>query len=288
MSAITDNVNDWCYNTAVEFRDWFVDFRDWLWDAPKNIWQFLRDNIPPLLSLFGGIIAAVVGYKLSVPYWEPRWPVSRTEWAFVIGLLMTLAGGIGSLVTAPGIQRMRREHAELKKNDQDRIRDLLIELTRDLGFGFDERISVYIHYKNTFALHARYSKNNIYSRNGRPVYPERQGCIGKAWMQGFFFVDGLPDPSRDLQLYLREARDKSGMGTTAAKKMKMKSRNYGGFVLSDPKTANSIGVIIFESMKSNKFSTADIQRVKSDLKIARIEDFLKDAHGVMLARENKL
>jgi hypothetical protein len=252
--------------------------------------RFVLDNVPPFMALVGGVATSVVGYMTAVPGWTPRAPINSTEWLFVGGQAVTIVGGIWGIFTTPNLRRLRAENTELKKTNQERIRDQLVNLNKKLGFGFDERISVYLHEKQTFNCLARYSNNGVFNRFGRPVYPEGQGCIGAAWMKGSVFIDDLPDSQTPAELlaYARESKNKCGLSTNIAKRMKMKSRTYGGFVLFDPKKAKALGVIIFESRKAQGFTEQDILNIKAHPSIARIEEYPNDMHGVILARGQNL
>ena len=62
----------------------------------------------------------------------------------------------------------------------------LAHIAKTLGFGDQERVSIYkySHEHGVFYMLGRYSEGPDFVRRGRGVYPDNEGCIGRAWQGG--------------------------------------------------------------------------------------------------------
>ncbi len=121
-------------------------------------------------------------------------------------------------------------------------------LRKALGYGDTERISAYRHRESirAFQLIGRYSENPDYNRPGRPMYPDDQGVIRDAWLDGDATAS-LPDPKTDEESYYRELEDEWGIDRSTAENFTMRTREYVACSLYEPKNEHRVAVIVVES-----------------------------------------
>lgn len=131
-------------------------------------------------------------------------------------------------------------------------------LTKSLGFGHNERISVYKIYNNEFVRIGRTSDDPNLKNSGRKSYPIHEGLIGKGWSTGECFIDSLPDPTeRTGTTYFNSLNAIAQISRTVIDNMNMKSRTYyicrvEGFD-SEPKA-----VFVAESKNPNAFTKESV------------------------------
>lgn len=119
-----------------------------------------------------------------------------------------------------------------------------------------DRINVYLYDKERYFLRAgRFSYNPEYNTAGRKVYSKEEGCLGRSWINGEYFVNDLPDPTKDSKAYERALRE-MGLPRESVAGLRMKSRLYFGIRFSDGEDHSPLGVIIVESTDPHRF-TAD-------------------------------
>jgi hypothetical protein len=123
-----------------------------------------------------------------------------------------------------------------------------------LGFGHNERISVYKIYDNEFVRIGRTSEDPNLKTSGRKSYPIHEGLIGKGWSTGECFIDSLPDPNeRSGTPYYNAINATAQIPRNIIDNMTMKSRTYyicriEGFD-NEPKA-----VFVAESKNPNAFT----------------------------------
>ena len=132
-------------------------------------------------------------------------------------------------------------------------------LVKSLSFTFNERISVYKVFDNTFVMIGRTSESTQLKGTGRANYPLNEGFIGKGWNEGEYFIDDLPDPSpRNGDTYYRVIADIVDIPRDVIDSLTMKSRTY--YILrmngydDEPKA-----VLVAESLNQAAFSKQEIE-----------------------------
>jgi len=146
----------------------------------------------------------------------------------------------------------------------------LIDLFRMLELGNDERISLYMHIGSSFHKLARYAQSPIYNSDGRPLYPDNQGCIAKAWHEGECALS-LSDPEKDWEQHKKELSEKFNIPPEVADKFAMRSRSFVGIRLMHPGTHQGIAVLIVESTKKPK--ALQLTHVKTILNDSKVDEF---------------
>ena len=189
-----------------------------------------------------------------------------------------------SIAQIPGYKRQQEENTSLKGELVSRkqgfskiLRDELRVLSRILRFNNFERISLYKHDSNKrqFLMIARYSANPKFKKTGRGKYPDDQGCIGKAWVSEFSFVDDLPDPEANLSRYYQVLETTWNIDRETADSIVMKSRTYAACSIKDIYDER-IAVIVFESLNLRQFKAKTIQDIMAGGEEQRITLLLQN------------
>jgi len=133
-------------------------------------------------------------------------------------------------------------------------------LSRVNDFNADKRVSVYFLYENNFFIAGRYSLNHTYNSINRYRFPINEGCIGKAWesYDGECYSGTLPDFGSDS--YLNTAKHQYNIPAETIKLLRMHSICYFAKTIENDQNRR-IGVIVFESTKTNSFNIDDIKRI---------------------------
>jgi hypothetical protein len=158
-------------------------------------------------------------------------------------------------------QQVTRLESKVDRYEHDyfeHFRNTLILLSKELEFGDTERISVYKHEGRAFVMLGRYSKNPLFDQSGRGIYPDSEGCIGRAWTSSESTVSNLPDPETNLAAYIAEVQ-KWNLSESTIRSLRMKSRSYAAFAIDDSKGARRIAVVVFESVLPEGLRIADLR-----------------------------
>lgn len=232
---------------------------------------WLEDRWGQALSVMGGLILA--GYQLAKAD-------SFLEWfVFGIGAAAFLVGNIVLFQQAPSITKLKEKvtalRRRLKASDEanaqlaeraqlayrQAVDPLLRGLAETLKFGETERISVYKDAGGLFSMLGRSSLNPRYDQQGRRSYPDSEGCIADAYLNGFAFDDNIPDPALSMSAYCDYMLKKWKIDISVCMGLRMRTRNIAASALYGPSSKKTIGVIVFESTKANKFTSAMIEGV---------------------------
>lgn len=155
----------------------------------------------------------------------------------------------------------RKLEKEKPVDFSDYWHDLLAVIAKIYGFTNHERISIFAFIENLdnkVVMLGRYSKNKFLNLKGRGYHSTEQGSIAKALKssQDFNFKD---DFSSDEKKFNRELLEKENMSEDDIKKLKMRAKTIGSFVLHDAKEIDQIAVLVLESQDSkSKVLTKDV------------------------------
>jgi hypothetical protein len=244
--------------------------------------RWLEDRWGQALTVLGGVILA--GYELT----EAK---SFLEWFFfILGSMIFLIGSIVIFRQAPSITkqmdkinslrrrlRMAEEaYAQLTERAQLANRQVidpkLQKLAEKLGFGDTDRISVYKDAGGLFSMLGRFSVNPRYNLQGRRSYPDSEGCIGDAYLNGFAFDDNVPDPDESMGAYCDHMLKRWRIDGKVCTNLRMKPRNIAASALYGSSSRRRIGVIVFESTQINKFTRPIIKEVLNAPETKEIEE----------------
>lgn len=143
--------------------------------------------------------------------------------------------------------------------------DRMREIARDLKLTTNERVSVYRHNSRYFALLGRHSDRPAFNGLGRVIYPDAQGCIAAAWQYGVYFVNGLPNPEKNLEAYCNRLSQEFGIPRETSVNFAMKSRSLAAFKIDGTRIPGSGAIIVLESIGARRWKR------KSELQTALAE-----------------
>jgi hypothetical protein len=255
---------------------------------PQSIAKFFENYGAQTSSLAGSVVLAVAGILPSVQQGQGWLWLTSTIYGkfFIVGAILSVVGGFVSIVTSPGYRNQQdrvrflegelasktkaleselalqkktlENELSLRKKGYSRIlNDELKVLTRIVSFGDTDRISLYRYDRREgkFIMIARHSSNPRLKQPGRVIYPENQGCIGKAWEQSICFVD-LPEPGTSQYYQVHETE--WNMDRETVDSITMKSRTIGGISI-DNLNGEKTAVLIFEGTRNRAFKESTIR-----------------------------
>jgi len=125
-----------------------------------------------------------------------------------------------------------------------------------------ERISLYIHDDDfrKFIQLGRISYNPEFSKLGKRVYSDDEGCLGYTWINGEGFTNHFTNPEIDLPTYLEQMKQEN-VNKIVVKAFNMKSRLYYGYRVMDTINRKSLAVIIVESIDPTRYTREDLHKV---------------------------
>jgi hypothetical protein len=219
----------------------------------------------------------------------------KWRWTFgsltILGLLMSLFGGIGQIILTPGnktlqisLKKLEDERGKQSQNNetsfQSAISDELLTLSDILHFGDSERISLYYDDSRRLAMLGRYSENTEFNRRGRGFCNYEEGVLGIAWVNcdGKAFEDNFPD---DSERYVQMCSNSLNMNIDTARRLRMKSRTICIRPIKNfdkHKTA----ALVFESMNPNAFTQEQIdEEMVQGRQAQRMQRLLKTWEGLI-------
>lgn len=238
--------------------------------------DLVGESLPTILLAMAGIGYAIVSFVQQASRPSDLW----TTW---LGWLLMGCGLVAVVATVFGIrQDLARSDLLTQKNVLEHqlakmqsgygriFTFLLKEVQRSLGIDNQTRISVYAHDGQAFIMLGRYAENPLYSRSGRPIFKETEGCIGMAWQDGEAIVENLPDPS-DSNNYYNETSERCRIPRSVVRKLNMKSRAYYAKAMNAPGGISRMAVIVVESRNPQ-------------LPVAQIRGYLNGPEGDRLSQ----
>lgn len=159
------------------------------------------------------------------------------------------------------IDNLENSLTDIVKEMNELFNSYLTLLVESLNFNHTERISVYKVFDDKFILIGRSSRNPVLEKRNRGNYPINEGFIGKAWEEGFYFIDDLPDPGateRSKGTYYARVNSISPIPRETIDSMSMLSRSFyieriNGYD-GKPKA-----IIVIESKNNNAFEQEDVK-----------------------------
>lgn len=208
---------------------------------------------------------------------------SGTGIIFIASAVITVLGNLALWRQNLSMKKLQKEVARLENLLGNLDQDYFQTFDNELGNLFEElkltnsdRISLYRHNGDNFIMIGRYAKNPNYCRRGRVIYPDSQGCIGKAWSEEQAFAIDLPDPLTDEALYIFRMKNLWMMNEETTRSLTMKSRNYAAYAIDNlNKPAQRIAVIVFESLDSNRFTDTTLPKSTLADKLKTIRQLLE-------------
>jgi hypothetical protein len=257
-------------------------------DEPPLVWwaKWLHDHWPRIASAVGTAGLAGTGIWFSVKGKEAHWC------AWLVFGFAVVAWIVGEVCGWRQEEKLSSLRKQLKDVEASRLgleqllgrthgdyfalfQDQLSILANDVFTLTDrERISVYKHDGTAFVMLGRYSKNPVYNKKGRVIYPDNEGCIAEAWKDGESVIRDLPDPNSDFDTYATAHKTGWNINKQVAKAFQMKSRSYVALAVED-RLQKRIAVVVFESTCSNgALDNGRIKKLLDSYEGKRIAQFL--------------
>jgi hypothetical protein len=184
----------------------------------------------------------------------------KWKWTFgtltLVGLVMSLLGGIGQIVLTPGNKTLKislkksedergklNQHNEVnQKGFQSAIRDELLTLSDILNWGDSECISLYYDVGGKLLRLGCYSGNSQLEAKTSSSCNYGENFLGKAWLQG------------------GRAFRNSALSTDSTQSLDMEIKTCCVRNIKDFNRRN-VAVLLFESVNSNAFTEEKIDEV---------------------------
>jgi hypothetical protein len=190
----------------------------------RSLWLFVDGLVlrwvSPLFTALTGIFAFFATYDFSALVLRyPDWP----------GLFELLSSGffdLGFFISAPiafaASLFVAKRQSTVKEliEDRDKYKEqtqrigetvlvlfdgVLLNLSRKLKLDADPsvRLSIYIHNEShsCFVPCGRFSSNPVLRKKGRTRFPDNEGCIAKAWQNGWHFDAKFPTAGESRNRY---------------------------------------------------------------------------------------
>ena len=258
----------------------------------RRVWPFAI-SIATLLFAVGGILVGVHpdhwGWLTSTWYGKGIFAILIAVW--LIGTYITvrdveavadLKDKVDQLTAELGDQAA--ENSRLRDDNRELFETNLRHLATDLGFGYQERVTVYEYTDEGFQSIGRYSINQNLKRPGRKACPTNEGVIGLAWDGKPSFVDDLPDANANLETYCMAVEKACQIPRHTCRNFKMKSRCLYGHCILDALGDGPVAVIVFESLTPGRLDPGAIQAalLKEE---NRIKSYLEQRRTAPLTRK---
>ena len=253
----------------------------------RNVWALIHDFYPNFLTgLFSGVLFLLSSLgpdqKLRIPFLNNNW-ASLILWISICALISwlldltrkrrTLSLEAQLKISGKRIASLEDFNEKIGRSYRDLLGDTLGDLSRRLNFKHSERVSVYKHEESRFSMLGRHCDDPILHEAGRGIYPDDEGCIGKAWREGEAFLNDLPDPDADFPGYCKATNEYVRMRKRELKALRMKSRSYYAKALRN--ADRKVAVIVFESNDSSGINREEIDAVLEQDWTKAICDFLR-------------
>ncbi len=176
--------------------------------------------------------------KLRVRY--PRWqgPIDYLDsvpfyWNIMICVCIAFLGSMYNIIRTNNVhkineenQRLLQENGAIAENIHSLFAVILFGLAAKLNLSEagSERVSIYVHRaeKGAFVPCGRYSHNPMLRERGRTKFPDSEGCISRAWQEGWHFANKFPE--KDGPEYVNYLLSEYRIPRNTSRSLKMVSR----------------------------------------------------------------
>lgn len=254
----------------------------------EGIGSFLDKSFYNISASVGTIFLTLGGayassYKNTEEFNSVAGPLSFLSYIITNPYFYLAAGSIALIFGALGIYRdqnnlenensiLRKENKETKllesslNSSQEEVEQLksniyhihqkLVEtwlkgLAKQIELDTHSRVTIYYENNEAFTLLARYSSNPKLAKKHKMKFGLNQGVISNAWEHGEFLEESSPLYSGGNDEYNEYMSKKYKYSAKELNAISMKSCRY--FALSITEADDNIGVILFESEKSEAF-----------------------------------
>lgn len=213
--------------------------------------------------------------------------------------IFTLAGGfialLGQFVLIPLWIRRDERISELQararraeiaaegmQQSVDQIcRWYLLDISDNLDFAESDRVTLYIHNqnRNAFERLAREARNPAYKKSGRIEYPDKEGCIAKAWQKGRHFEQSPAfeegqAPGAHEKVWIEWCKSQ-GISKGIAGKITMRSLLYFGWRIRSRDRSQELAIVIIESTNRKRWTEDQLVEVFSGRQDRMLDDLIE-------------
>ncbi len=245
----------------------------------KRTWSFLDAWILRWISPVFTSLTVVLAFFLDIDVETlreryPDWPGALdmlegfSLYKILLGsALISFCGAVYNIFRAGSISKLlsknielSQENGKIAENIHVLFENVLYSLAAklDLDEAGSERVSIYVHMKDEeiFVPCGRYSHNPAWKTKGRTSFANNQGCIERAWQDGWHFANNFPQ-DRDGKEYREHMLVQYKIPRNTTRDMRMRPLAIGAKRIQVGTTA--IGVIVVESTNRDFFEEAELK-----------------------------
>ncbi len=250
-------------------------------NRPRRLFEFIKNNKCRAGSWLCGICSAWFG--VAEYSWE-ECQIFGIESGILSVIIPLIAAGVLSGVACYAENKNIKDADNSRENSfvdsiknaiPEIVSNVVIAIYENLGLSENDRITLYLSYKNDFLPCVRYSRNPNIRSIKRPKYSKSQGVIQKVWEHDWWFDNEFPEPNKK-RAYRKYHKDLYQLSADDVKKLSMKAVFYCGKRISDHLGREPVGILIIESTKQNRFEKEEIY-IKLTKEVDKLVPLLENA-----------
>lgn len=236
---------------------------------------WIHDRWPDLLAVIGTLCAGAGGLLVEGDAAKALAGEAGAPALVRLGIPLVVGGTIGGIVGAAGqirrskrtsvLERQLREaeaKAEAAHADLLALTDgyLYALVQGPLACRSTERVTIYAHDddRKVFTLFGRVALNPDYHSKRRVDYPDTQGCIARAWRDGWAFANDYPDPRQNYDAYVKRALQ-DNVPQAEVDKIRMRARLFGAHRVASADGKRPLAVVVVESTDPVRYTEAELR-----------------------------
>ncbi len=179
------------------------------------------------------------------------------------------------------VMELEEEKSVVAENVRNLVEGYLFRFaTGPLRFGSlsenTERVTLYLHDSDGhFISIGRFSENPTFRQNGKSRHSANQGCIGKAWTDGWCFDNAFPPPDT-AQVRYQKKHQEYGIDASTVDAFSMKSRLYCGCRIYSRDNLSPVAVLVIESTASDRFSEQVLKDLLQSTELRFLSDLVEN------------
>lgn len=244
--------------------------------------DYIGDYWTDISLVIFGVVTTISTYMFSdeaIRYWWDSPDIKHTDliykqfkfWSskgIIFGILGTLIIGFFHFRKQNRLSTLENKIGELESEQESVLHDLgavirgyLWGIVENLNFGPDDRVTLYSHEAKiqSFIPLERISLNPIFNKKSRTSYPDNEGYIAKAWQEGFAFEENLPSFDTAKKKYINKAKQVN-FPESLHSVVRMKSRLYFGWRITDSKNEIPLAVLMIESLAPDRWTKEELEK----------------------------
>lgn len=143
------------------------------------------------------------------------------------------------------LDRSKNANREYVEHLSSKTNEILSDMSEDFDLDGKDRITLFKHVHDFLVPFGRFCIHSGEEEFNRTFYPENQGCIGDALVNGKSIETDMPKYENEPETY-KEKQKEWAIPPDITDRLIMKPRSIGAFSIKDDYN-HHIGVIVFES-----------------------------------------